>query len=659
MRPSSDKSRRRLVQLTCAILIAWTAAACGAAEECTGHLCIDTPLDPVTPSPMPSPMPAPSNESPVEAGFAVFPLNGEAPLSIQVVPEVTFAQGTDGRIEYQYGDDAEFETDAVHTFREPGLFVVTQRVIDADGEMATHSVTVDVDPPSFVPVLLSDSDRSPFPETELTEDRLGVEIIETDRAGIRSDRALQPGSGMFYFEGKRLTSLLGEMHFGVVTASHALDAPPGNDAQSVGVDTRGSISWNGAFQESFRAAETHDYGFVVDYRNASPVVHVIVQATDPDTREVRERIAYSASLATVTEPVYVFVSGQRRQVGPQARVNVGNDLTNVPFHYDVEAILEGAEMAATELVLGWGQERFPEINEAPVLSASESVTVPAGTVVNLSASAADAEDGTLTEDIAWVDAATPYATRTEELGGTFEFTPTTLGIHPVQLSVTDAHGQVARATIDVTVTGTLPQHDTVHLEADAQSGTGITLSPDGLSAHWGAQGKYGIRANQGMLGEFQYFEMRRLIGPANQGGGLVIRDGNLSPYAPIDVPPSCSVNHIASVWRNLISEENYDVTGSEYYGFAVDYRGRHPVVYVVTHDSATRTDVVAHVITLDDVTVPVYPMLYGNPTDSTAPFDSAINFGANPFHYDPATVLAAAGHEATGLEVGWGDANTP
>jgi hypothetical protein len=56
----------------------------------------------------------------------------------------------------------------------------------------------------------------------------------------------------------------------------------------------------------------------------------------------------------------------------------------------------------------------------------------------------------------------------------------------------------------------------------------------------------------------------------------------------------------------------------------------------------------------------IYPMMYGNPTTTPAGmYDERINFGATAFTYDPVAVLTAHGVDATGLEVGWGDANTP
>ena len=666
MRTSPNAAPRLAVCLVFTCLIALGASACGPANDCEGESCPDTDGlpspddrdtrdDPTDPSETQDPTSPTPNVPAPEAGFTLSPESGEAPLSIRVTADFS-GEGNEA-VAYRYGDTGEYETDLVHTFQQPGTFVVSQRVTTPEGGEAVHEVTVEVTTPTVIPVRLSETDRSPYPQMELTEDRLGMEVIDGDRAGVRSDRAIQPESGMFYYEGTRLTDLLGGMYFGVVTASHALDASPGSDLRSVGVETGGSIFWNDRFQEAFDPETTETYGIVVDYRAANPTVHVIVRAEDPMTGVIVERIAYTRILSTVTEPLFAMVSGRRRNVGPQAQVNFGNDTTNFPFHYDLDVLLTEAGIDTADLTLGWGQTNLGRDNAEPELTVSNAQTVPTGTEVTLTATATDAEDGTLTESITWFDLSSPYATRMEEVGGEFVFTPTALGIHPIAVAVRDAHGHVERQIVDVTVTGTLPQYPSVQLEADAQSGTGIVVAPNGLSARWEGAGKYGIRANQGLLDGFQYFEMRRLGAPANQGGGLVIEDGNLDPYGAIDVPPSMSVNHSASIWRDLMSVADYDIANTEYYGFAVDYRGRHPIVYVITHDGTAREDIVAHVMTLDDVTVPVYPMLYGNPTGRTTGYDSTINFGATAFHYDPEAILEAAGYNVVGLEVGWGDAN--
>ena len=120
-----------------------------------------------------------------------------------------------------------------------------------------------------------------------------------------------------------------------------------------------------------------------------------------------------------------------------------------------------------------------------------------------------------------------------------------------------------------------------------------------------------------------------------------------------------SVNVVGGTWRNLIPRVNGILPGpaSNYtsYGFAVDYRGARPTVYVIANDAVVDT------IVMDDVTTPLYPMLYGNPTGFTVPgeFDEAINFGATAFATDAITALTAEGVDLTGFGLGWATSTFP
>ena len=141
--------------------------------------------------------------------------------------------------------------------------------------------------------------------------------------------------------------------------------------------------------------------------------------------------------------------------------------------------------------------------------------------------------------------------------------------------------------------------------------------------------------------------------PVNQGVGLVIGDVSLNPYPFNVTPPSCSLNTGAGIYQDLIFKAGLsDASSFEYYGFAVDYRGRYPIVYLLVSGA------VAYVFHLTDATVPIYPMLYGNPTGAGADWDLSINFGAMPFHYDAKAALGAAGVDASSLRMCWGAANT-
>jgi len=495
----------------------------------------------------------------------------------------------------------------------------------------------------FRPVRLSDVDKSP--DVFLSNDRLGMQQLTLGRQGVRSDTAVSPGSGIFYFEAQRLVDAP-FIELGVATAAVPLDSNLGDTDQTFGVDTGGTITGGGNFIGNFDVVTNAHYGFVVDYRQAHPVVQlVVVDAGAP-------KVGFMTELSNVTGPLYIFLGGLRQNIGIQASINPGNDTTNFPFFYDPKALLRAAGIdGADQLVLGWGDSYAGVYDQPPSLQVSADQSVPLGSPVTVTATATDAEDGNLTARIAWGDLATPLGARVSAAGGTFTLVPNALGVHQLEATVTDSGNKVTIASVRVNVTGTLPTANPVRLEPDPLSGAGIELSSDGLSARFTASAKLGIRANQGLLHGFQYFEIHRDIAPMNMGGGVVIQNGNLNPYDALDVPPSCSVNVLGGTWHSLMFHKNFPdgfATTEAYYGFAVDYRGAYPIVYVIV--GALVVDTIA----LTDVTVPIYPMLYGNPTVTPSGSAETINFGAQPFHYDPMTVLMSAHVDVTGLEVRWG-----
>jgi hypothetical protein len=493
----------------------------------------------------------------------------------------------------------------------------------------------------FRPVHFSDVDKST--DVTLSPDRLGMQQVTLGRQGVRSDVAVSAGSGVFYFEAQRYADWPFVL-LGVVTAAVPLDTGFGDTDQLFGIDTGGTVTGAGTLLGNFDPDANDRFGFVVDYRATHPIVHLILlDAGAP-------KVAFSAEMSTVTAPLYIFAGGLRQKVGIQASINPGNDTTNFPFVYDPKALLVAAGIPVPDVVLGWGDTFAGAFNQPPTIAASADPTIPLGSPVTVTATATDKEEGDLTTRITWADLATPLGARTVGAGGTFSLVPNALGVHLLQASIVDNGNKIATATVRVNVTGTLPVANPVQLAPDAMSGAGIVLSNGGLSARFTASAKLGIRANQGLLHGFQYFEIHREIPVMNMGGGLVIANGNLNPYGPVDVPPSCSVNVLGGTWHSLMFHKNFPAgfETEEYYGFAVDYRGATPVVYVIVRSQVVDT------IALDDITVPIYPMLYGNPTVTPSGPAETINFGATPFHYAPATVLAGAGIDVTGFKSGWG-----
>lgn len=584
------------------------------------------------------------------AGFTLSPNTGVIPLVVQATSTAVAGDTPIVSTRYDF-TGAGFEASDSHRYADAGSITVRQEVRDENGLTAIATVSLTV--ADFQPVRWSATDHDP--QVFLSPDRLLVENRGEDRGGVRSDRAIQPGSGVFYFEAERLIENPGVWGVGVGSASAAMDQQVGTSAQSLGLDTYGQINNTGATcngSANFSQSQRH-YGFVVDYRGATANVHVVLEG---DT--ARSPVVQRSCSTTLSAPLYILYAGVRYVVGYQLKLNAGSDLTNFPFYFrpeDVRTALTGAGLsdAASALVPGFGQSRTPLSDTAPALNAPADRSVPVGTPVALSASASDVEDGDVTANIVWQVLSAQHHAPITGSGASFDFTPSALGTHPISVSITDRDGVRTERVVKVVATGALPQPNPVRLTPDALSGSGITLSADGLSARFDGFGKYGVRANQPNYGRYWYFEAHRNGGPGNMGVGLIIGDGSLNPYDFVNVPWSCSINFTGNSWRNLISQANWD-NSAAHYGFAVDYRDVHPKVHIIVGGAL-------HIsMQLDDVWVPIYPMTYGNPQGSVAPaMDVTLNFGATSFQFDPRAILNAASVDTTGLELGWGDANVP
>jgi hypothetical protein len=484
------------------------------------------------------------------------------------------------------------------------------------------------------------------PGVHIEPDRLSVEWRTIGTAGVRSTRAIAPGEGVFYFEATTWAAL-DALTIGVATAAQPLDQLAGSSDRSFGVDPSGDI-YSGGVRVAGFDTDGRSFGFVLDYRASHPVVHVIAEAGGSP------RIIHSGSLLAVADPLFIYLAGMRRIPETHLTVNAGNDTADWPFAFEPRALLRAAGLsaAADALVPGWGATHAGVYNRPPVVTAPAGVSVSAGTPVTLSAQADDAEDGALDGVLLWEVLSSGYGPeRVQGTGASFTFTPGVLGVHPVRITAVDSGGKRDRAVVDVRASGQLTQHRDVRMVADPLSGSGIVVASDGLRVRWTVHAKNAIRANQGLYGGFWYFESHRLIAPANQAPGLVIGGVSLDPLPFNVTPPSCSVNTAGGVFQNLMYRAPLSEAEVEYYGFAVDYRGRYPIVYVLLDGALAST------LHLKDATVPIYPMLYGNPTGAGAEWDIAINFGGEPFHYDPAAALTAAGVDASALVPCWGVAN--
>jgi hypothetical protein len=183
--------------------------------------------------------------------------------------------------------------------------------------------------------------------------------------------------------------------------------------------------------------------------------------------------------------------------------------------------------------------------------------------------------------------------------------------------------------------------------------------------------KRAIRANVGIVpGEFRYFETQRLGAVLNFGHGVTARDAQIDPFCcyidPPNLPlsagdpdyasytpnglypnsaPSLAVNSIGGVFRRLKQinagfSPGYSLGQTQYYGFAIDYTGTEPKVYIVMNDASGTMTVSQAVADLGfGAGVKVMPMLYGHTDEPNVP-SSRINLGLQKFHYDTAAIKA-------------------
>lgn len=518
----------------------------------------------------------------------------------------------------------------------------------------------------FPAVYLSQTNKDP--QIRLRWDALAADLDQSTGAA-RSDTGISAGSGVFYVEGTRLTAP-GGYGMQIAAASAPVNSVGcGSSANTVGFTTggggggNGGVAAQGMYAAGFDSNGSH-YGFVVDYRGANPTIYVITRSA-PWTPGTDHVVIYSTTLST-TEDLYVDVCGIRTAVLSELEVNFGNDTTNFPFSLDPAAILTAAGHGgvATALVLGWNGTYAGPADTAPTVTASpSSLSVPLGSTANLSATATDPEDGVLT-NLEWEVLTSPYYQgRVDGTGANFSFVPPDVGRHLVAVRAVDSAMQETVQLVEVVVPGPIAQQTSVVLAPDMTGGNHVTLRADGLAVRFSENGKYGVRANQGIeAGEFWYFEASYTGAPHNMGVGLITREGTLDPYGGVNtnpwdnIGPSVSVNVLGpGTWQNLVARST-SYASSTTYGFAVDYRAVVPVVYVIAGGA------VVDQVTLSEVTIPLYPMLYGNPRGTAAGnWDMSINFGngsgAGAFVNNAATALSAASVNITGLELGWGDVN--
>jgi hypothetical protein len=627
------------------------ASVLDASSSSDASLDARVPTDGGTDDAVVQPLPDAAPGTPPSAAFTLSDTQGAGTLWVKATSAALPGASVIVETLYDFGEGAGFTAAATHRYSQDGTFTVRQQVRDQVGLIASSaSATVIVSP--FTPVRFSQTDRRE--NMRASADGLSVENRSFEDASgpgvIRTDAAIAPGSGVFYYEGT-LLARVGVGGFGLATAQAPLDQGSGGNALSLGYEAYGPLRNTGSTctgAGGIDAAQPR-VGYVIDYRAGSPIVHYVQRgAGDAPT-------VIASCTMTVTAPLHATYWSERATVGYEGRINAGQDTVNEPFAFSLDALkgaltAAGHPDAAAALVPGFGRTRAGRVNQLPTLEVPATVSVPFGQSVALSGSALDAEDGELSAQIAWVDTASLWHARVGGVGANYTFLPNSIGRHPVEATVIDLDGGKVVKTVMVIVTGALPQSNPVKLALDETSGQGVSVSADGLSATFAGPGKDGVKANQGLYGDFWYFEVHRINPVRNMGFGLMVAEGSLNPYRFDDVPWSVSVNTVGGIWRELMPYDQYTGMDADTdFGWAVDYRGEHPQVYVIVRGALlTRFD-------LKEIWTPLYPMLYGNIAHPPiAGPDLGVNFGATPFAIDAKTILAGAGIDVSGMKLGWG-----
>ncbi|MEQ1895631.1 MAG: hypothetical protein ABL998_24085, partial [Planctomycetota bacterium] len=227
---------------------------------------------------------------------------------------------------------------------------------DADGFSNLQEFERRTDPrsqhsyPGRGTVRLSATDKAP--SVQLSADGLGVSYTAAGTHGVRSEIAVAPGSGWFYFEGQRECAP-GAFGFGLASASASLDAIGGADDQSLGVLTSGEIVYAGRQLGSFDDPDVVAcYGFALDYTASTPKVRLIVARVGAEPR-----VSPPLALVGITGPVHILVFGEPRVTGVQQTINAGADPLHQPFHHPAAYLVHLAGAPGAEFMgSGFGPE---------------------------------------------------------------------------------------------------------------------------------------------------------------------------------------------------------------------------------------------------------------------------------------------------------------
>jgi len=553
--------------------------------------------------------------------------------------------------------------------------------------------------------------------SNVTLESNGLDAIVSGSAGagyfgVRSNVAINPGDGFFYFELEQL-----------VGASYAIGVAPAD----VPLTTAGDLET--FFTANPNAGVSSDVfvgivGVAVDYRGGHPTVYFIGNDVFDQTPDAVASRAPAVDMTAVTEPVYIYVLASS---GANFRLNFGGD-NGAAFDWNPVEVL-GSTLYNLDSVLEYG---WPVSQTKPVLNIVEgSQLVSQASSFSYSATATDSSAADISASINWSLNGTLIGT-----GATISPSTATGGINQLTATVTDSIGLSSSSSVGFYVHPTVggdnldqdmdgltyaqeitagtdpgkfdtdsdglsdgyelangsdpivsngpisiePHQENIFFKFDFGGDASavntyniVTTSDDGLSVGYLPQGgKAAIKANQGMKGEFRYWEGQAFF-DADMGFGLINPDEKIDDYCcvtsapdfsdPEAAGPSMSVNMFNnnSIWRNLVNVGTF-ANNDEYLGFAVDYTTDDPIVYVIGSGGLQAT------VTLSDYPSadPIFPMVYGNAgeVELASRAGAAIqrgNFGQEPFFYDVQAILATATDEGAPLNIdttdlvqGWG-----
>ncbi len=566
------------------------------------------------------------------------------------------------------------------------LFVVSTRLLLLSLSLLSFLPNTYAAPADGV-VFWNDADKDSH--IALSGSDLIAEVTGADPGvfAVRSNSAISSGDGFFYFEIEQLVSDR-EFAVGVATASAPLTAA---DVTTVALNAETGVT------QVFPGV----VGVFVDYRGTNPVVYAYGNRFGLGTFEFE-----TIEMGSVTSPIYLYMASEG---GAQHRLNFGGT-NGASFTYDPATLIE-------DLIFNGGtllEFGMPIARAKPTIAITEgSQLVQQNGSATFNVTAMDADSADLSSSVNWLLDGVSIGT-----GGSISPSATTAGSYQLTAEVEDSTELSSSTTVNFyvhpTTGGDLLDHDgdgltyaqeitattnpanpdsdgdglsdgyevansssptngadpaspsvTAHEDSvffNFEAGTTsriVSVSDDGLSVGYipGIDGKAAIRANQGMNGEFRYWEGLALFDD-DMGIGLIGPNADIDDYCCVSgdltgAPPSMSVNMIGPnpFWRNLVAQGNF-VNNDAYVGLAVDYSGASPIVYIIGSSG------VQGILTLSDyvTTESIFPMLYGN-TNGVTRGPVAVNsgnFGETPFFYDVRQILTDAAVDIASFVPGWG-----